>query len=214
MPDVQTTTPVTVFDPDMTPDALQQDARRLLSLVPDLFREWSRATGQPTNWVEWMINPEAQSPHFDPDNARDLWLQDYRDFLVWLRRDQNRSRIPGAVPSGDSTIPAHMPVVPIGPEHPGWEQWWDQLWEHATDDGYEEEYSKLAQALGGPERQGALHTYDVDIDVSLRVTVTVEARSEDDAYEEVEEGQIDDAIRNFIATRSVDWEIQSAEIAD
>lgn len=79
----------------------------------------------------------------------------------------------------------------------------------AEQEGFCSEYDRLAKALGyeGRERE-----YDVTVTIqSFDVTVRVTATSEDNAYDEIVESEIDAAIRDHIAVNSVVWDHYETE---
>jgi hypothetical protein len=83
--------------------------------------------------------------------------------------------------------------------------------EIADSEGFCSEYDRLAEALGyeGRERE-----YDVTVTISsFDVTIRVTATSSDNAYEQVAESDVDDAIRSFISNNSVSWDHYETERA-
>lgn len=63
-------------------------------------------------------------------------------------------------------------------------EFWERAAQKASDENYCGEYDRMAELLGGP---GRVKTYDVTTRVTIEITVQVEARSDDDAVEQVDD---------------------------
>lgn len=132
-------------------------------------------------------------------------------FARWLDEQGITSPEPATVPQGDS-------VVPIGPDHPGWDAWWEDLWE-ASDHEYPEQYNALARALGGPERQDEEdeeRDFYVDVRIeafTVSVPMVATRRQMDSGDYEIDEASVDNAIQEYIDVNSVSWSTEGYEEA-
>lgn len=86
----------TTFPLDVTPEVLWEQRTTLLPLVLDLWNEWATANGRGGTWSRWMpTNADIGDAPFWRTRVATFVREPYLpSFLDWLRREENRSRIP------------------------------------------------------------------------------------------------------------------------
>lgn len=181
------------------------ELRAVSSVTTETITPW-RDTIQ--RWID-TVGPDNAAVHSGADGVCAAPQSYWYSIPLFARWCDEQGITEPPVPQGN--------VAPIGPGTPGWSQWWSDLWERASEDNgddYIEQYNALARALGGPvreEEEEDEESYVVEVDVTLRVTVRTSARPSDvdnnGMGEYVDEEQVDEAIRDYIRSQSVEWEI-------
>lgn len=209
----------TLFTPGMTVEAMRAaegGASAVLRSVREQWLAWCRETNQPREWGTNVLgeHENASTRNFWIARIQTDWAADLLAFSTWALRHPEQFT---AVPSGDTDNST------IGPETPGWAEFWEKVRELAEEDGYEEQYNTLAEAFGAPE----IDDQEVELDVEVRiepfyVTIrrTMTRRQLRDIDNEdlddlgIDQADIDEAIREHIAQENVDFNHSETTVVD
>lgn len=123
------------------------------------------------------------------------------------------------VPPVDSPTVDFTNLLPIGPEHPGWREFWVKVHEQAHEAGYVDEFNKIAEALDAPEDlikesrdTEIVVRYTLDVTMRIEVDVDTTQGEYDDGEVDIDQDAIDSAIHEFVRRENADYEVYDSEL--
>lgn len=92
----------------------------------------------------------------------------------------------------------------IKADDPRLSEFWDEAHTLANNAGHCSVYDNLVEALGGPRRE---KDYIMTLDVTMRVRVRSTGTDSDDAFENLDQESVDEAVREFTHNSDVSYEL-------